>query len=61
MKIYYFFYFSIELNNSYISFENFFEDKKEVNKFFIYPSGTKIGEFVNNLNKQKKKINSNKF
>ena len=61
MKIYYCFNFSIELNDSYISFENFFEDKKEVNKFFIYPSGTKIGEFVNNLNKQKKKSNSNKF
>ena len=61
MKIYYCFNFSIELNDSYISFENFFEDKKEVNKFFIYPSGTKIGEFVNNLNKQKKKGNSNKF
>ena len=60
-KNFYFIFFEIELNNSYISFESFFDNNKSINPFFDIPSQTKIGEFLNELSHKKNNLIQNKF
>jgi hypothetical protein len=60
-KNFYFIFFEIELNNSYISFESFFDNNKSINPFFDIPSQTKVGEFLNELSHKKNNLIQNKF
>ena len=60
-KDYYFIYFTIELNNSYSSFETFFGNTINSENLLIFPTKTKIGEFVNDLSKKSKKHVYNQF
>ena len=62
MKNYYFICFHIEVNNVFTIFENFLENIKSTNNnYFIFPSKTKIGEFVNSLSHKKRKELPKKF
>ena len=61
MKNYYFIVFSIEMNNVFTIFENILGFKENKNQLLIFPSKTKIGEFLNNLNNNKKKELPKKF
>ena len=58
-KTYYFFYFTIEINNTYTNFESFLKNKNS-NQYFILPSQTKIGDFMSLSKKADKKL-SKKF
>ena len=60
-KYFYFIFFEIELNNSYITFESFFKMNKSINPFFDIPSKTKIGELLKELSRKKNRIIQNKF
>ena len=60
-KTFYFIFFEIELNNSYITFESFFDINKSINPFFDIPSQTKVGELLKEISRKKKNFIQNKF
>ena len=53
-KIYYFFYFTIEINNNYTNFESLLKHKN-TNQYFLFSSNTKIGFFMDETNKKNEK------
>ena len=61
IKKYYFIFFGIESKGDYVTFEYFLGYSNAIHKYFIFPSKTKVGDFVNGLNKKNKKILSKKF
>ena len=53
LKTYYFIFFSLESNKIAMTFESLLGYSNAINPYFIIPSKTKIGDYVNHVNKKK--------